>query len=148
MGVARWVTEYDPERIVWIDRRAAYPVWWVPRYPLARLDEYTGARVRTPQAMPFLRGLRRSIEKTGLRNPLLVKGTELQIGNNRLWCIQDLGWTHAPAIVTHSCDIEEPHHRIGYNEIQGYFAEGRIQVRKKNLLLRGIQRPEEEFASC
>jgi hypothetical protein len=43
-----------------------------------------------------------SIEEKGLINPLVVekrKVMKVQVGNNRVWALRQLGHTHAPAVI-------------------------------------------------
>jgi len=43
-----------------------------------------------------------SIKEKGLINPLIVekrKGMKVELGNNRVWALRQLGYTHAPAVI-------------------------------------------------
>ena len=81
----------------------------------------------------FRRALAENISKQGLANPLIIlnhrdparyKERWLKTGNNRLWALMHLGWTHAPALVTGHCD--HPCIKVTFEEAQSYIKDGRL----------------------
>jgi hypothetical protein len=74
-----------------------------------------------------------NIREQGLVNPLILlnhrnpknyKERWLKTGNNRFWCLQVLGWTHVPVIITGSCD--HPCIKVTLEEAQTYCKDGHI----------------------
>ena len=102
-GDAPYDERVHPDR-VW------YQFWYVPRYPLNCLN---GKLDKDPAGtQPWIMGLLAAIRQAGyLKNPVIVwnhhplRGSKqptwlLRAGSNRVWCAEQLGWTHVPAIVS------------------------------------------------
>ena len=117
-----------------------YPIWYVAEYPV---ELATNIQDWGFDARPWLRGLLADIKQHGLRNPLLIRGTEVQYGMNRVWCLRHAGIATAPAVVWGTCPV--PGIPLTPPQLQPYFREGVIQVRTKGLRLYGASRPEHEW---
>lgn len=99
--------------------KAQYTMWYCPEFPLDRL-RYRDLDALDPLGRTWRRAMQADIAKRGMRVPLLVwnhqdqfidlaqiinKPYHLRVGRNRLWAIKDLGWTHAPAVVSGRCEF-------------------------------------------
>jgi hypothetical protein len=100
----------------------AYPIYYVPRFPLEIL-RYRDLASLDPLGLEWRKALLEDISARGLKCPMLVlnhqqmknsggshlfpdlamvinKPFHLRVGRNRRWALRELGWTHAPAVVT------------------------------------------------
>jgi hypothetical protein len=132
-------------KVTW-DPATQYTVWYCPEFPLDRL-RYRDLSKLDPIGDTWRFPLRDDIKARGMRVPLLVwnhqsadptlrmifnKPYHLRVGRNRMWAIKDLGWTHAPAIVTGSCEF--PCEQILTEEQLGaYWPDGHISVEPQGI---------------
>ena len=98
-----------PEELRIEPEKVGFDLWYVERFPVARLG---GRLDKDPEANPWVLGLLDAIRREGrLLNPVIVwnhhpmrggKQPEwlLRAGSNRVWCAEQLGWTHVPAVVS------------------------------------------------
>lgn len=146
----------QPER-VW------YGLWIVPQFPLRVLG---GKLDKDVSAAPWLLGLKDDIAKTRyLRNPVIVwnhhplRGKKqpywlLRAGSNRLWCVEQLGWTHVPAVVSTATPEDaawidsiggDPVHP---SMLEGYFPDGgNIWANEHGFGLLRAKKPEVTYAA-
>ena len=98
--------------------------------------------------------LAQNIKEQGLVNPLILlnhrdptryKERWLKTGNNRLWALKHLGWTHVPVIITGKCDY--PCKKVTLEEAATYFKDGELRYEIEAfggvLLLRDVCKPED-----
>lgn len=106
-----------------------FKIFYCPEYPLE--DIQYSKNIRKDGMEKFRPALAQNIAEQGLVNPLIIlnhrdparyKERWLKTGNNRLWALQQLGWTHAPAIVTGKCD--HPCTEITLEEANEYCKDG------------------------
>lgn len=148
MGVAKVPPGDAPEEERIQPAKVWYSLWYVPAFPL---DVMGGKLDKDIEERPWLLGLLDDIRRAGrFRNPVIVwnhhklRGTKqpgwlLRAGSNRVWCAQQLGWAHVPAVV--SCVLEDqirdghgfchfagggrwPGERIRPEDLQSYFPDG------------------------
>lgn len=129
--------------------RGEYQIWYVPDFPLAEIN--VSEKVPRTGREEWRLALAENIRKNGLKNPLIVlnhrdptswKPNWLMTGTNRLWALEYLGYTHAPAIVTGKCD-QFRKREVPLCELQEYFADGEVYLGTHGPRLRGVCRPEE-----
>ena len=108
-----------------------FDIYYCPAYPLE--DIQFSEQVFKDGMDEFRPALAENISKQGLVNPLIVlnhrdpkryKERYLKTGNNRFWALKHLGWTHAPVIITGSC--EYPCTKVTLEEAQQYVGDGRL----------------------
>ena len=129
-----------------------FSIWYVPAYPLANIN--FSANIYKDGMEKFRPALAENIKQQGLVNPLIVLNHRdparyqpnwLKTGNNRLWALKYLGWTHAPCIVTGDCNIE-PKIKVTLDEAKAYFKDGQLEmvteIHGTVLQLRGVCKPE------
>jgi hypothetical protein len=87
-----------------------YSLWHIPQFPINMLG---GRLDKDPEKDTWLQGLYEDLKSSEtFRNPVFVwnhhagrlTGKQpswlLRAGSNRVWCAEQLGWTHVPAIVS------------------------------------------------
>lgn len=129
-----------------------FDIYYCPNYPLDAV-QYSKSIVKEGMD-EFRPALAENISKQGLVNPLIIlnhrdpehyKERWLKTGNNRFWALKHLGWTHAPAIITGSC--EYPCTKVTFEEAQSYFKDGHLVYLEEAyggvLQLEGVCRPEK-----
>jgi len=107
-----------------------FKIYYCPDYPLE--DIQFSKIVYKEGSEKFRPALAKNISEQGLVNPLIVlnhrEGTYkkrwLKTGNNRLWALKHLGWTHAPVVITGHCDY--PAKKVTFEEAQSLFKDGRL----------------------
>lgn len=109
MGKAKVPNSKDPKEVR-IQKRVPYLIAYAHRFPVERLG---GKLHKDPEQLTYLHGLIEDLKAEGrMRNPVIVwnhhplRGTKqpewlLRAGSNRVWCAEQLGWTHVPALVTY-----------------------------------------------
>lgn len=98
-----------------IQRPIDYKLFAVPEFPLALLRNKPIEAIREQKFRDGRKLLLEDIRERGMLNPLIVWNHKrpahpqwkhyplpwyLKLGLNRRWCLEELGYTHAPAIVT------------------------------------------------
>jgi len=128
-----------------------FKIYYCPEYPLE--DIQFSEIVYKEGSEKFRPALAENISKQGLVNPLIVlnhrefpyKSRWLKTGNNRLWALKHLGWTHAPAVVTGSC--EHPCKEVTFEEAQCLFKDGilsyDVEAHGGVLQMRDVCKPED-----
>ena len=151
-GDAPYDERVHPDR-VW------YQFWYVPRYPLHCLN---GKLDKDPAGtQPWIMGLLAAIRQDGyLKNPVIVwnhhplRGSKqptwlLRAGSNRVWCAEQLGWTHVPAIVSTVPGEAPPaqNYRIEPDAVQSYFVDGgNIWANEHGFGLLRAKKPEVTYS--
>jgi len=141
-----------------------YGLWYVRNFPVARLG---GKLDKDPSERPWIMGLLADLKKTGrFFNPVIVwnhhplRGRKqpywlLRAGSNRIWCAEQLGWTHVPAIVSvdpHD-ELADRHMMVVHGEpispgsVQSYFVDGgNIWANEHGFGLLRAKKPEDTYA--
>ena len=111
-----------PNRKVTWDKRATYPLWYVPEMPL-KLLRYRDLEEKDPLGRDWRNALLEDIKARGMQCPLLVANHQLmkneggsylypdlamvvnklyhlRVGRNRRWALEKLGWKTAPCVVS------------------------------------------------
>jgi len=108
-----------------------FDIYYCPEYPLEDIE--FSKLVYKEGSEKFRPALAKNISEQGLVNPLIIlnhrdperyKARWLKTGNNRLWALKHLGWTHAPCIVTGHCNY--PAMKVTFEEASAYFKDGRL----------------------
>jgi len=127
-----------------------FDIHYCPEYPLE--DIQFSKNVYKEGSEKFRPALAENISKQGLVNPLIVlnhdrgkyKKKWLKTGNNRYWALKHLGWTHAPCLVTGSC--EYPSTKVSFEEAQSLFKDGTLvyleEAHGAVLQLKDVCKPE------
>ncbi len=106
-----------------------FDIYYCPAYPLDAI--YASDKIKKEGMEKFRPALAKNISEQGLVNPLIIlnhrdparyKERSLKTGNNRLWALKHLGWTHAPCVVTGECEF--PSQKVTFEEAQGLFKDG------------------------
>lgn len=122
------------------------------------------------RALPWRKGLLESIEKEGLRHPVLIyghtpkgqfnmakwgefqKGRDqsmyIAFGTNRYWAIKQLGWETFPAIISLNKGVLPPWEEavlVSPYHFGNYAPEGRVFVQEHGFGWKPDVFPEEEF---
>ena len=144
-----------------VDACVPYNLWWCPRFPVIKIG---GLLDKDPDDKPWLQGLYDDIEEAGvIRNPIIIwnhhsmrggKQPEwlLRAGSNRMWCVEQLGWSTVPAVVsTVHNELPPADSRINYTiyarDIESYFPDGgRIWANKHGFGLLRAKLPEVTYA--
>lgn len=124
--------------------------WYCPQYPLGALTPSSDFHPVAVAARPALRD---NIDKYGMVNPLIVWNMEpskwwgnefIGTGNNRYYCLKELGWTHAPAVVQGECPYE-PKVEIPVEELPSYFKDGEPWIADDGRLrMKGVCLPQRK----
>lgn len=126
---------------------AKYPIWYVPALPLDWIN--VSQKVPREGREEWRIALAENIRENGLINPLIVLNHRpvkeyqpqwLMTGTNRLWALQYLGWTTAPAIVTGACPFDKV--EVPPSELQSYFPDGEVYFGTHGPRLAKVARPE------
>lgn len=149
-----------PEEARILPEKVWYDLWYVQAFPLAEM----GGRLDKDESnYHWLLGLKADIQAEGrFRNPVIVwnhhehrlTGKQpawmLRAGSNRVWCAEQLGWTHVPAVVSTVKGEVPPavsFHRISPLTVQDYFPDGgRIWANEHGFGLLQAKRPEVTYA--
>lgn len=130
--------------VKWEDR--SVKMFYCPEFPLELL-RYKDLWEKDELGRPWRDALRKNIAKYGMKSPLLVwnhhlgnphlshlskKPYLLRTGRNRLWAIVSLGWTHAHAIVTGSCEFDCTELR-SEDEILEHWPDGDLVIDKEGV---------------
>jgi len=128
-----------------------FEIHYCPDYPLEDIQFST--KVYHEGSEKFRPALAKNISEQGLVNPLIIlnhrdparyKERWLKTGNNRLWALKHLGWTHAPCLVTGHCD--HPSKKVTFEEAQGYCKDGTlsydIEPHGSELQMKDVCKPE------
>ena len=127
-----------------------FAIYYCPEYPLEDIQFST--QVHKEGSEKFRPALAQNISEQGLVNPLIVlnhdrgkyKKKWLKTGNNRLWALKNLGWTHAPCLVTGAC--EYPCKQVTFEEAQGYCKDGTLscdlEAHGEVLQMKDVCKPE------
>ena len=128
-----------------------FDIYYCPEYPLEDIQFST--KIVKEGSEKFRPALAENISKQGLVNPLIVlnhrdptryKERWLKTGNNRLWALKQLGWTHAPVLITGHCDY--PCTQVTFEEAQEYIKDGELEMVEEAfgavLQLRNVCKPE------
>ena len=124
MGKSKVPPGDAPEELRIEPDKVWYSLWYVPRFPLrilggklAKLDA-NGVSIDVVLPANALLGLKADIAREGqFRNPVIVwnhhslRGKKqpywlLRAGSNRVWCAEQLGWTHVPAVVSTATEYD------------------------------------------
>lgn len=128
-----------------------FDIFFCAEYPIEDINFST--RVYHEGSEKWRPALADNIREQGLVNPLIILNHRgegyttkyLKTGNNRLWALKELGWTHVPCIVTGSCD--HPCIKVTLKEAESYFKDGRLVCKNtslgKSLVLRDVCKPED-----
>lgn len=151
-GDAPYDERVHPDR-VW------YHLWYCSKYPLSALQ---GKLDKDPLGtQPWIMGLLAAIKQDGhLKNPVIVwnhhpmRGGKqptwlLRAGSNRVWCAEQLDWSHVPAIVSTVPGETPPCNavRITPDEIQEFFVDGgNIWANEHGFGLLRAKKPELTYA--
>lgn len=109
-----------------------FDIWYCLEYPLDEINFST--KVHKVGSDEWRPALAKNISEQGLVNPLIVlnhrdpqryKERWLKTGNNRLWALKNLGWTHAPCLVTGICD--HPAKKVNLQEANSYIKDGELE---------------------
>lgn len=127
-------------------------IWYCPTYPIEAIN--ASDKIVKEGIEEWRPALARNISEQGLVNPLIIlnhrdpvryKSRWLKTGNNRLWALKHLGWTHAPCIVTGTCEFE-PKLKLSFDEAKSYFRDGELEMVDEAygtvLQLRNVCKPE------
>ena len=130
-----------------------YDIWFVPKFPLDEIN--FSKRVHKEGSEVWRPALARNISEQGLVNPLIVlnhrpsaiyEGMWLKTGNNRLWALKYLGWTHAPVIITGVCKHVDRQLKT-FEEANALFTDGELECLEEAhgavLQLKNTSKPEE-----
>jgi hypothetical protein len=144
----------------------AYPIYWVPQFPLEIL-RYRDLSEKDPLGRDWRTALMNDIAKRGLKCGLLVmnhqmmrngagqpifhdlaqvvnKPYHLRVGRNRRWALRELGWTHAPVLVTGPVRPEWEVELITTPErLQQVWNDGDLRVEKDMIYCTGKCDPTE-----
>jgi hypothetical protein len=136
-------------KVLW-PQDGKYNVFYCEQFPLEHL-RYKDLWELDELGREWREALREDIKERGMKVPLIVwnhhreridlahlskKPYMLMNGRNRMWAIRDLGWTHAPAIVSGSCEF--PCHRMaGPQDLEQYWPDGTLIVSNKGLEVGG-----------
>lgn len=129
-----------------------FEIWYCPEFPVGAIN--FSKKVFRPDWDHYRPGLLENIKENGLINPLILlnhrpveqyESMWLKTGNNRMWAIRELGWTHVPAIVTGECPFE-PKEKVEPEDLPKYFRDGYPIIRDRHegtIIMRGNALPEE-----
>lgn len=144
-----------------INESVPYRIYYTPAFPLSKLNgkldkDYQGAQ-------KWIMGLLADIREAGcFRNPVIVwqhhktRGVKqphwlLRAGSNRVWCAEQLGWTHVPAVVTTDTDPLDflaDYEEIYPRDLPRYFPDGgKPWANDFGIGLLAAKKPEETYAS-
>lgn len=127
-----------------------YPVHYCEEFPLNKL-RYKDLWAVDEAGRPWRAALRDDIKERGMRTPLIVwnhhledpmlrhmskKPYILMNGRNRMWALIDLGYTHAPAIVSGECEYPSIE-LANADELRRYWPDGTLIVTDKGLEVSG-----------
>ena len=122
--------------------------WYCPEYPVSALNPSTDHHPGAIKARP---ALKENIQKYGMVNPLIVWNMEparwwgkefIGTGNNRYYCIKELGWGTVPAVVQGVCPYE-PKEPISLLDLPDYFKDGYPIIRDDGRLrMEGVTLPQ------
>lgn len=154
-----------PSTVTWL-KPVEYPIYYVPQFPLEIL-RYRDLYEKDPLGREWRDNLKADIVARGLKCPLMVvnhqmmrnsggspvfphlamiipKPFHLRVGRNRRWALRELGWTHAPALVTGPVLPEWASELISSPErLQAVWTDGDIRVEKDFMYCTGKADPSE-----
>ena len=154
-----------PSTVSW-PKPVAYPIYYVPKFPLEIL-RYRDLASLDPLGLEWRKALLEDISARGIKCPMLVmnhqvmrnaggsplfpdfamvvpKSYHLRVGRNRRWALRELGWTHAPAVVTGPVRPEWESELITTPErLQQVWTDGDIRVEKDMIYCTGKADPTE-----
>lgn len=132
-----------------------FDIWYCPEFPVGAIN--FSKIVFRPDWDHYRPGLLENIKENGMVNPLILlnhrpieryKPMWLKCGNNRMWAIRELGWSHVPVIITGECPYE-PKEKVEPENIQNYFKDGYAIIDETkmggvgSIYMRGNALPEE-----
>lgn len=148
-----------PSTVTWL-KPVTYPIYYVPAFPLEIL-RYRDLAALDPISGHWRTALKDDIAKRGMKCPMLVcnhqlmknaggsylfpdlamvmpKPYHLRVGRNRRWALRELGWTHAPAVVTGPVRPEWESELITTPErLQQVWGDGDMRVEKDFVYVTG-----------
>jgi len=154
-----------PSTVSW-PKPVKYPIYFVPKFPLEIL-RYRDLGKLDPLGLDWRTALLNDIKARGLKCPLMVinhqmmrnaggspifpdlamvipKPYHLRVGRNRRWALRELGWTHAPALVTGPVKAEWDVELIVTPErLQQVWTDGDIRVEQDFIYCTGKADPAE-----
>jgi hypothetical protein len=148
-----------PEELRIEPAKVWYALWYVERFPVSALG---GKLDKDPDERPWIMGLLADLRAEGrFKNPVIVwnhhplRGRKqpywlLRAGSNRVWCAEQLEWTHVPAIVSTAPGEPEPRGavRIWPKDLQEHFPDGgNIWANEHGFGLLRAKKPEETYAA-
>lgn len=156
-----------PSTVSW-PKPVGYPIYYVPKFPLEIL-RYRDLASLDPLGANWRKALLEDIRARGLKCPFLVynhqmmrndakqaifpdlaavipKAYHLRVGRNRRWALRELGWTHAPAVVTGPVNPEWDAELLTTAErFQQVWTDGDIRVDKEAVYCTGKCDPTERI---
>ena len=106
-----------------------FDIYYCPEYPIEAIN--ASDKIVKEGMDEYRPALAKNIAEQGLVNPLIIlnhrdperyKERWLKTGNNRLWALKHLGWTHVPVIITGKCDY--PCTKVTLEEANEYCKDG------------------------
>jgi hypothetical protein len=128
-----------------------FDIWYCEAFPL---DLVTAEPCSDhPDRPKWVEAVAESIAQRGLVNPVLITNwspngkappnNRVKCGLNRIGAMRLLGWTHCPAIVFGTCDIE-PRLKITLQEAnEQYIKDGQLERSGYGLRMAGNKHPLE-----
>ena len=154
-----------PSTVAWL-KPVQYPVYFVPKFPLEIL-RYRDLASLDALGLEWRKALLADISARGMKCPMLVlnhqnmknaggsplfpdlamiipKPYHLRVGRNRRWALRELGWTHAPCLVTGPVRPEWESELITTPErLQQVWTDGDLRVEKDMVYCTGKCDPSE-----